>query len=70
MPYVVTALATNATGTQASCTFEVTVNDMPPTIVCPVVPNTECTGPMGAAVPFVVTANDDWTSGGNNLALI
>jgi hypothetical protein len=61
-PYVTVATATNATGCQTSCTWDVTVIDNPPTITCPGDITVECTGTSGASVVFAATAIDDCTT--------
>jgi hypothetical protein len=55
----VTCTATDATGNQSSCSFDVTVADTTaPEIVCPDDRVAEATGPGGATVTFTVTATD------------
>lgn len=56
----VTCTATDDSGNTAMCSFDVVVNDNPPTITCPsediVV---ECTNPGGEVITYEVTAGDD-----------
>ncbi len=63
-PYIVVGTATNATGTQDSHTFEVTVADTtPPLITCPADILAECTGPGGTVVTYPPIAASDACAG-------
>jgi hypothetical protein len=57
----VTCTATDASGNQGTCTFDVTVeaDDVAPTLECPEDMTFSCADPAGVMVEFEVTATDD-----------